>query len=182
MFLPAELKRWTKAFQFDMRCKVIGRDFYRGCEFLQGMYRSALCSQHFEYRSNYGHVFPVSCPLARMRFSVSCPLRISGHGKGSTWPQLLPYSKCCEQSALNFVKNLHPYKNLFPEFHGFNVHGISATLLRDHHRHRYAHFESYILHHCKSARFFRLRHGTVDLNRGHRYRYGIVLVHIVPWG
>ena len=27
-----------------------------------------LCSQHFEYGSNNGHVFPVSRPLARMRF------------------------------------------------------------------------------------------------------------------
>ena len=34
----------------------------------------ALCSQHFEYESNYGHVFPVSFPLAHMRFSVSRPL------------------------------------------------------------------------------------------------------------
>ena len=73
--------------------------------------RGALCSQHFEYGSNYGHVFPVSRPLARMRFSVSHPLirmcdthfeygsNYNGQGTGSTWPQLLPYSKCCEQSA-----------------------------------------------------------------------------------
>ena len=58
--------------------------------------RGALCSQHFEYGSNYGHVFPVSRPLARMRFSVSHPLirmydthfeyrsNYSGHGTGST--------------------------------------------------------------------------------------------------
>ena len=31
----------------------------------------ALCSQHFEYGSNYGHVFPVSRPLPPMRFSMS---------------------------------------------------------------------------------------------------------------
>ena len=31
----------------------------------------ALCSQHFEYGSNYGHVLPVSRPLARMRFCVT---------------------------------------------------------------------------------------------------------------
>ena len=38
MLLPAELKRWTKALQFDMRCKAICRDFDRECEFLQGIY------------------------------------------------------------------------------------------------------------------------------------------------
>ena len=30
-----------KALQFDMRCKVIGRDFDRECEFLQGRYNGA---------------------------------------------------------------------------------------------------------------------------------------------
>ena len=34
----------------------------------------ALCSQHFKYGSNYGHVFPASRPLVHMRFPVSCPL------------------------------------------------------------------------------------------------------------
>ena len=34
----------------------------------------ALCSKHFGYRNNYDHVFPVSCPLVRMRFPVSRPL------------------------------------------------------------------------------------------------------------
>ena len=34
----------------------------------------AFCLQHFEYGSNYGHVFPVSRALARMSFSVSRPL------------------------------------------------------------------------------------------------------------
>ena len=32
------------------------------------VYRDALCSQHFEYGSNYGHVFSVSRPLVRMHF------------------------------------------------------------------------------------------------------------------
>ena len=41
MFLPAELKRWTKELQFDMRCKAICRDFDRECEFLQGTYNGA---------------------------------------------------------------------------------------------------------------------------------------------
>ena len=41
MFLPAELKRYTKVLQFDMHCKAIGRDFDRGCEFLPGTYNGA---------------------------------------------------------------------------------------------------------------------------------------------
>ena len=41
MFLPAELKRWTKELQFDMRCKAICPDFDRECEFLQGTYNGA---------------------------------------------------------------------------------------------------------------------------------------------
>ena len=68
--------------------------------------RGALCSQHFEYG-----IMVMCFPLACMRFSVSRPLifmhdahfeygsNYSGDGTGSTWPQLLPYSKCCEQSA-----------------------------------------------------------------------------------
>ena len=41
MLLPAELNRLTKALQFDMRCKAIGRDFNCECAFLQGTYNGA---------------------------------------------------------------------------------------------------------------------------------------------
>jgi len=41
MFLPPELKTQMKALQFDMCCKVIGRDFDCECAFLQGTYNGA---------------------------------------------------------------------------------------------------------------------------------------------
>ena len=41
LFLPAGLKRRTKALQFDVRCKAFGRNFDCGCGFFQDTYNGA---------------------------------------------------------------------------------------------------------------------------------------------